>query len=75
MNDIFEELRKYCPSGFVTRQNIGKLTGGLLNAGTMAQLDHKKLGITNRKTVGNKTVYDIEDVIVWLKNNTELINF
>ena len=41
MTNIFENLRDYCTSGFVSRQEIGRLTGGLLNAGTMAQLDHK----------------------------------
>lgn len=75
MTNIFENLRDYCKSGFVSRQEIGRLTGGLLNAGTMAQLDHKKLGIMNRKRIGNKTIYSIDDVITWLSVNTELINF
>ncbi len=75
MTNIFENLRDYCISGFVSRQKIGRLTGGLLNAGTMAQLDHKKLGIMNRKRIGNKTIYGIDDVITWLSVNIELINF
>lgn len=72
---IFSELEKYCPSKFVFREDISKITGGILNPHTMAQLDSQGGGIKNREIIGRKVAYKITDVIQWLEENTELINF
>ena len=72
---IFRKLEKYCPSGFVFREDISKITGGILNPHTMAQLDSRGFGIKNKKIIGRKVAYKIDDVITWLEENTELINF
>lgn len=72
--DIFEELKEYCPHGFVTRKGLSKLTGGFLPVGTQAQFDSKGIGIRHAK-LGRQVVYKIDDVIEWLKKNTTLVNF
>ena len=73
MNTIFEELRNYCPSGFVARKDIYKLTGGLINPGTIANLDSKGIGIPNKSKIGKQVVYQIDDVISWLDKNTKIL--
>ena len=72
--NIFEELRKYCSKDFVFRSEINKLTGGILLPQTMACLDARGERVS-RKYMRRQVIYDINDVISWLKNNTTLINF
>lgn len=72
--DIFDELRKYCPQGYITRKELKKITGGLICGNTMAKLDQAGKGIEKRQVIGNKTVYFIDDLIDWLKNNTEFVD-
>lgn len=73
--DIFDELKAYCPRGYVTRDELKKITGGLICGRTMAVLDQTGKGVKNRQVIGRKAVYFIDDLIDWLKNNTELVNF
>ena len=70
---IFSKLEKYCSSEFIFREDISKITGGILNPHTMAQLDSQGVGIKNREIIGKKVAYKITDVIQWLEENTELI--
>lgn len=71
---IFERIKEYCPRNFVTRKEIQKITGGFLSKGVLTQLDCQGIGIKHR-TIGNKVVYDINDVVEWLKSSTQLLNF
>lgn len=71
---IFDELRKYCPNGIVHRKDIERITGGILNPHTLAQLDSQGAGIPSYK-IGRNITYKIDDVISWLEKNSELINF
>ena len=72
---IFDELKKYCPHGYVTRNDLKKITGGLICGRTMALLDQSGNGVKNRQIIGRKVVYLIDDLIDWLKNNVEFVNF
>ncbi len=72
---VFDKLMQYCPTGIVKRQDLFKLTGGLISPGTMAHLDIEGRGIAKRTTIGRKIAYDIKDVIKWLEDNTKLVNF
>ena len=74
-HEIFERLREYCPKGYVTRKELQELTGGSFKSSTLRQLDYEGRGIANRKIVGVTIVYEIDDVISWLEENFELINF
>lgn len=73
--DVFDELKAYCPKGFVTRKDVERLTGGSIKGLTLRRLDSEGKGIAKRRKIGNMTVYDIDDFIEWLRNNTQFINF
>lgn len=72
---VFDELKDYCRRDFVFREDIKKITGGLLNHNTMAQLDSRGLGIKNRIMIGRRIAYPIDELISWLEKNATLINF
>lgn len=73
--NIFDELKDYCPRGYITRSELKKITGGLICGRTMALLDQSGNGVRERQIIGRKVVYLIDDLIDWLKNNVELVNF
>lgn len=73
--NIFGELKKYCPRGYVTRDELKKLTGGLLCRRTMALLAQSDRRVNSQKVIRRKTVYFIDDFINWLNTAAELINF
>ncbi len=72
---LFERLKEYCPKEYLTRKEIQEITGGSIKSSTLRQLDYEGRGIANRKVIGSITVYDIDDIIAWLEENTELVNF
>lgn len=67
---MFEILKEYCPSGYATRKELEKITGGVINAGTIASLDSLGRGICETKRGTKQKQYKIEDVIDWLEKNT-----
>lgn len=73
--NIFGELKKYCPRGYVTRDELKKLTDGLLCGHTVALSDQSSRGMNSRKVIGYKTVYLIDDFINWLNTAVGLTNF
>ncbi|MBA3002490.1 MAG: hypothetical protein FP813_01325 [Desulfurivibrio sp.] len=68
MKDIYDELAARWPSAIVSRQEVGKFSGGLLNSRTMANLDSKKEGPAKKLTLGSRKVfYPVADLIAWLR--------
>jgi phage terminase Nu1 subunit (DNA packaging protein) len=70
---MFEKLRNYCQTDYVTREQLQSLTGGVVSSLTMANLDSRGYGIKSKKLVGKKVAYHIDDVIQWLEQNTKLV--
>ena len=64
MNGTIETLLQTLPPMFA-RINIGKLTGGLIDDGTMANLDSQGKG-PKRITIGRKSGYIREDFVQWM---------
>lgn len=61
-----ESLKSKWPSTIVARDRIAEFTGGLLSAGTMANLDSAGDG-PPRLTYGTrKVVYPVDGLIAWL---------
>jgi hypothetical protein len=60
-----ETLRASLPPIFA-RSEIGKLTGGIIQPGTMRNRDSRGDGIENRFQVGRKVCYSREDFLQWL---------
>ncbi len=66
----FAKIRKNNPSGYILRKDISEKTGGLLNAGTMANFDSKGIGIKGRVKIGRNTAYPVNEVIKYLQSKT-----
>lgn len=64
----FEELYNTLPPIFA-RQSVGKLTGGIIQPGTCANLDSLGLGVgpEGRFFIGKKVVYTREAFLKWLE--------
>jgi hypothetical protein len=67
LNEIFANW----PSPFVTRNQLPKLTGGILNAKTLRNLDCLGQGIKGKFTIGYRIVaYPVKNVIEFLEERT-----
>ena len=64
MNGL-EELYNTLPP-ILARQSIGKLTGGIIQPGTCANLDSLGLGVEGRFLIGKKVCYSRDAFIKWL---------
>ena len=62
----FEELYNTLPP-ILARQSVGKLTGGIIQPGTCANLDSKGLGPEGRFLIGKKVVYSRDAFLKWLE--------
>ena len=51
------------PLGLVSRADIGRATGGILNARTMSNLDTRGEGIEIKLYVGKKLCYPVDSII------------
>ena len=67
VENIFDNLSKTAPE-ILTRQKIQELTGGLISAKTLANLDSEGKGITPRFRIGGKAAYSKDATIRFLKN-------
>ncbi|MDR2157897.1 MAG: hypothetical protein LBO02_01105 [Holosporaceae bacterium] len=70
---IFAKLKKHCHAEYVCRNQLRDITGGIISGKTMAKLDIKGKGIKNRKIIGKRTIYRIDDLVQWLENNTRRV--
>lgn len=64
-NPIVEEFRATLPP-FFKRTQVEALTGGILNAKTLANLDSQGLG-PERFRVGRLVAYEKESFLLWLQ--------
>ena len=70
VDQIFENLSKTAPE-ILTRQKIYELTGGLISAKTLANLDSEGNGILPRLRIGGKVAYPKAAVVNFLKKRCE----
>jgi hypothetical protein len=61
-----ETLRKSLPPIFA-RSEIGRLTGGIIQPGTMRNKDCRGEGIANRFSVFGKVCYSRESFLTWFE--------
>lgn len=64
--DIFTELERTLPP-IIARTEVPRLTGGLISAGRMANLDSEGKGPRKIK-VGRKVGYTRADFIAWVRS-------
>jgi len=60
-----EELKTILPPIFA-RSDIGKLTGGIIQPGTLRNKDSRGEGIAGRFLIGRRIFYSREDFLLWL---------
>ena len=70
---MFEILKEYCKSGYVTRKELEILTGGIVKAHTFSMQGNDNFMKQKAFKIGRETAYKIEDVIEWLNSNYEEI--
>ena len=72
MNDIFEEMVARWPSAIVSRKEVGKFSGGLLNPRTLANMDSRGEGCANKLTLGSRAVfYPVSDLVAWMRGRVK----
>jgi hypothetical protein len=57
------------PSAFVARSEVGKFTGGMIQPGTLANLDSKGLG-PEKIRVSRKVAYPVIPFVRWLETRS-----
>ena len=67
---VLESLGTRWPSEIVARKEIGKFTGGILSARTLANMDSRGDGIPERFLLANQVAYPVSAVIAWLKERS-----
>lgn len=70
MDKILQEFSKDLPP-LVTRQELERLTGGLIKARTLANLDCNGKGPLQKIRIGKKVVYGRDAVLKWLLSRME----
>lgn len=71
MTSSFREMASKWPSTVVARAQIARFTGGLLQPGTMANLDSKGLGPHGRIMLGKKSGYMLDALVEWLESQAK----
>ena len=69
---LLQQLRKELPPMF-PRASLTRLTGGVVNSGTAANLDCIGKGPENRFKIGRNVIYERESFLAWLAERLESI--
>jgi hypothetical protein len=69
----FSLLAESWPSPIVSRDQVGKFTGGALNPRTLANFDSTGEGPKDRFKVGRKVCYPVDSLIEWLESRSSVV--
>lgn len=67
MKDIYEQMAAKWPAAIVSRKEVGKFSGGLLNPRTMANMDSRGEGPPRAKWGSRVVFYPVVDLVAWLR--------
>jgi hypothetical protein len=70
----FHRLAERWKSAWVSRQEIGSFTGGVISEKYLANLDSRGLGPKGRIRCGRKICYPVDSLIVWLEGRASRLN-
>ena len=73
LSPTYQAMADRWPSSVVARNQVDKLTGGLITPNYLANLDSQGLGPTGRFKCGGKIAYPVESLIEWLNERTEVL--
>ncbi|WP_289422358.1 hypothetical protein [Thomasclavelia cocleata] len=68
---LFKKLENTLPAVF-SRQEVAKQLGYAISAKTLANLDAKGLGPSQKLHIGGKVAYEKENFLEWLKNRVTI---
>jgi hypothetical protein len=66
----FSVIAKFFPLGYLTREEAERITGGLVSAKYLANLDADGKGPAGKIHVGRKAAYPVESFIEWLESRS-----
>jgi len=69
-----EKILERCPGPVISREVAARLSGGLVTAKTLANLDSQGLGPADRVRCGRKVGYPAECFSRWLANRLQPID-
>jgi hypothetical protein len=67
-------LKEKWPSSIVARFQIREFTGGALEPGRIANLDSEGNGPKGRLKVGRKIAYNVDELVAWLEERTQILS-
>ena len=70
----FSMIAKICHSPYLSREEVERVTGGLVTAKYLANLDSDGKGPEGRIHVGRKAAYPVQSVIDWLERRATPAN-
>lgn len=62
------------PSAIVSRDEIGRFSGGAVSSRYVANLDSKKKGPKGRIRIGRKIAYPVGELVRWLEGRTQRLD-
>ena len=68
--ELAQKLIESWPSPIVARSQVGVFSGGVLTAGTMANLDALRQG-PGKIVIGGKVAYDRDALAAWLQSRMQ----
>ena len=72
VHKIIDQLAETHPAPWIARETAKKATGGVISAGTLANLDTKGEGPDERFYIGRKACYPLPSFIEFLKKRAHL---
>jgi len=67
MQTNLSKLIEKWPSAYVARSEVARFTGGMIQPGTLANLDSKGLGPEGKIRVARKVAYEVRAFVKWLE--------
>lgn len=69
----FSKLAEFWPSIIVSRDEVERFSGGVLNLKTMANLDSTGKGPKGRFRVGRKICYPVDSLCRWMEDRSSAV--
>lgn len=73
MEASFQNMADRWPSAWVSRTEVARFTGGIINEKYQANLDSQGRGPEGRVRIGRKIAYPVNNYIRWLESRSAVI--
>jgi hypothetical protein len=67
MGDIWAEMAARWPSAIVSRQEVGRFSGGAVSPKSLANADCDEVGPRGRFNIGRRVCYPVESFVEYLR--------